>query len=730
MIEARAAAPGGPTGIGELLRLAYRRKFIILVPAVLLAGVAWVLAVAAVPRFTATSAVTLDVSKVQIVDREVVTQLPLESSTLRSEMDVIRSRSLNEEVVVLLGLGSDPGVAREVLAWETPEPLLIKASRKVLGHFFPSVIGKGPMIAPKPTKSQIVDWLVDNLGVSNDGRSLTILISFTSENPARAALIANTVAKTYLDDQVLAKSRATMKASTWLGERVTEIRQELEKSEAAVEDFRRKSGLLQVKGSTIPAERLGDLNSQLSQARAERTRIEVNLQIARESGAEKLPDTLATPRLQQLRNELGQINLELTDLADHGAFYKMNDLKAREAVLRAQMNAEMNRIVAGLSTEVLAARQKETVLDQSFHEMEGQVGEAGHSNLRLIQLQREADANRQIYETFLTRYKQTLQQESLAVPDARLISEAVPPGQPVYPNKLRFVLLGAFGGIALGGGLAFLREAFDRRIRRASIVETATGIPVFGFIPKVSRWRGIQPQDYPLTDPQSQFSAALARIHAALRTPKSFESKQVILVTSAQPGDGKTSFCTSLARSLAKTRRRVLVIDADSYRSQVASAFGGSTVPGFSPIGNHPVRLDDIVQTDTKSGAHFTSAPSPDDLQFLLHSGEFATLVEQARQTYDVTIIDTPPVMTSADAALIGRYADMRLLIVRWGRTSSDQMASAVGFLRLCRVGLDGIVMVGTNAGSSSYGQLASYYTPQSGQSLDASGPDWPPNRR
>jgi polysaccharide biosynthesis transport protein len=207
------------------------------------------------------------------------------------------------------------------------------------------------------------------------------------------------------------------------------------------------------------------------------------------------------------------------------------------------------------------------------------------------------------------------------------------------------------------------------------------------------------------------FCVALARIHAALRAPRSSGRKQVILITSAQPGDGKTTFCAGLARSLAKSRLRVLVIDADPYRSQLATVFGAPSCPAFGPIAGHHVRLSDVVQEDAKSGAHFIPAPNEADLQLLLHSGGFAMLLEEARQAYDVVIIDTPPVMTNADAALIGRFADTCLLLVRWGRTSWDQMTAAVGFLRLCSVELDGIVMVGVDSGSAGYGQLSSYYS-------------------
>jgi succinoglycan biosynthesis transport protein ExoP len=588
-----------------------------------------------VPRFEATAALTLNVGKVQIVEREVVSRLPLESSTLRSELDVMRSRSLNEEIVVKLGLMSNPGVLWEAAAWQSPWPDVVAGKmRRALGRILPGVVEKDLADTDQTvTGSQLVDWLIGNLKVSNDGRSLTIVVSFTSESPERAAQIANAIVQTYLDDQALVKTRATMMASDWLGQRVDKIRQDLEKSEAAVDDFRRKSGLLQVRGGTIPAERLGDLNAQLGNARLERMRAEVKLQSARQSDPETLPDVIASPMIQTLRKELTEINSQIAAERGYSTFYKLKVLEDRAGVVRKQMSQEMNRILAGVAGEVEVARKKEAQLAQSFQEMESQLGDAAHSGVRLIQLQREADANRSIYETFLARYKQAMEQESLAVPDARLISRAVPPEDPVYPNKLRFLLLGTVGGLAIGGALAFARESFDRRIRQASEVETVTGIPVFGFLPKVSRWRGLQPQDYPVADPHSRFCTALARVDAALRAPKSSDRKQIILVTSAQPGDGKTSFCTGLARSLSKTRMRVLVIDADPYRPQVASAFGAPSCPAFAPITEQPGRLSDIVQADPKSAAHFIPAPKEDDLQLLLHSGGFEALLEEARQS-------------------------------------------------------------------------------------------------
>jgi Mrp family chromosome partitioning ATPase len=136
--------------------------------------------------------------------------------------------------------------------------------------------------------------------------------------------------------------------------------------------------------------------------------------------------------------------------------------------------------------------------------------------------------------------------------------------------------------------------------------------------------------------------------------------------------------------------------------------FGAPVFQAFAPIDGQPARLSDIVQADSKSGAHFIPAPKEDDLHLLIRSGGFEALIEEARHAYDIVIIDTPPVMASPDAALISRFADTRLLLVRWGRSSWDEIIATVGFLRLCRVGLDGIVIVEADAGSARYGHLAS----------------------
>jgi polysaccharide biosynthesis transport protein len=716
MTDSRAFTQGASAGNGvrDVVFFLNRHKLIIVLPMVLFAGAAWMIVSHTPPRFVAKAVLALDARKVQIVEHEIVSRLPQENAALRTELDVIGSRSAADEVVDRLALTSDAEVLKEVRGGSPWYNLACDAQGAVTS-WLPWIAEICPATArgtmPTLSRSQVADWIVGNLKVTNDGRSLSIEVAFTSGNPELAARIANAVGETYLDDQVRTKSVSTVKARDWLHEQLNQMRHDLDTSIAAVENFGRQSRLNDAKNEMRQFQSLDQLNVQLLTAQSDLARAEARLKTFRENAT--LPEGLASTMTQQLRNELAQIDSRIAEIRVRGSTYRLDDLEARAlearaVVLRKQMNQEMNRLLASLLGEVQAARKKEAELTQTVEGVEKHEADAGRSKFQLTQLQREADANRSMYESLLSRYREAMEQESLAAPDARFISRAEPPGAPTYPNKQRFLLFGTIGGLAVGGALAFLRDGFDRRIRQTSVVEIVTGVPVFGLLPKVSRWRGIEPQDYPLNDPQSKFCTALARVHTVLRAPKSADSTQVILVTSAQPNDGKTSFCISLARSLARSRLRVLVVDADPYRSRVPSLFGASVFQAVVPSVGQPARLGDIVQADPKSTAHFVPAPKKDDLHLLIHSGGFTKLIEEARRAYDIVIIDTPPVMMSPDAAVIARFADTRLLLVRWGRTYWDEMTAAVGFLRLCRVELDGIVVVGADTGSGSYGQIAS----------------------
>lgn len=689
------------------LKVIARRKLLLIAPLVLALGSGWVLLETLPRRYAAEAVLTVDARKVRIVENEVVSRLPQESAALRTELDIITSRSLAEQVVDRLGLAADPDTLREVGADRTIPGLLGQAARQAADRVLESAarlrwIGI-PAVPnrlaqeepPQPSRADVVGWLLAHLKASNDNRSFTIFVTFSSENPERAARLANAIAQGYLNDQVELKATTTRSASRWLAEKLSEMRQAVAVADAAVVEFRRTSGLIETRGATVTGQQLSEMNTQLALARAERARSEGRLQMARTSNGSALPEVLAAPTIQELRTQLSRAEVHLAENAKN--LYMVPDLQVSVRSLKKQIDAETERIVASISGEVEAARVREATLAASMQRLQTEYGDAFVGTVKLNQLQREADANRTIYEAFLTRYKETINQESLATPDARLIAEAQVPTIPVFPKRLPILLISCLFGILIGGVLAAVRERLDDRVREVGQLDSATGIPVFGTVPKV-RLLGWPGRRYGLSRGRSTpLGVALQWLQATLQRPSGSKRMQVTLVTSAMAAEGKTTLCVCLARELARTGLRVLVIDADPYRARLASAFGGSARRNLGLLAAGSSRIDEVAQIDGWSGAHFVAAASPEEFQHLTRSAAFAQIIEKARKDYDMIILDAAPVLAGADAALIGRLADVRLFVVRYGRTPWDRLMSALTALRLCGSVVDGIVVTGVD---------------------------------
>jgi capsular exopolysaccharide synthesis family protein len=221
-------------------------------------------------------------------------------------------------------------------------------------------------------------------------------------------------------------------------------------------------------------------------------------------------------------------------------------------------------------------------------------------------------------------------------------------------------------------------------------------LPVLALLPALARYRLGRPENHVLRKPGSVFNEALRTTRAAVALSHSgSRAGKVLLATSAIAGEGKTSFCLSLARSLARDNVKVLLIDADMRRPGVAKAFGArGTVYLGDFLGSDEVAFADAVQIDEKSGAHFIAARGDtNNPHGLLYSERMSSLIEQARAAYDIVIIDAPPILVVADAAIVARFADHCLFFIRWGTTARDYVANALRRLDLYRVAVSGVVL-------------------------------------
>lgn len=676
-------------------------------------GMAAFLYMQARPRYVADVVIALDVRRVQVLPSDaVVSQLPQDSPVLRTELDVIASRTMADRVV---GILEHEGYQPADIAPPLVETFRQKIERWI-GDGWGMVVGQPspdqsePPSGAEETPSQrdVIDRLLGNLLVSNDGRSYTIFISYAAEDPKFAAAAANAFGEAYLSYQASVQSEATRQASEWLGAKLNDLRQRLEVSEATAERFRRDAGLVESDGTTLATQRINALNLELVQVRSSRADAEARLETARtlsqtEGGLDNFAQVLGSATIQALRAEQAKVERSLSELQATGTIKssQLPSLQSQLASLKQQIAVEVQRILKSLDNELDVARRKETALQAAFDEAEVDLSNNSDARVQLNQLEREATADRTIYETYLNRYKQTIEQEGYAVREARMVSQAEPPSVPASPKLVPYAALGLLAGLGLGFGLALLRENLDDRVRSPEELERAVGLPVIDLIPRV---RGVKRptavSEFVVDQPRSAFSEAVRALRSTLQLAPATRRAQVLMFTSAHAGEGKTSLAVSLARSVARTGIKAIVVDADLRKPAIAAQFGGPEAPPLPGVIGGAQSLEDGIQVDPRSSAHFiVPAPFSDSVDCALGGTTLREALSKLRKRYDLIILDTAPASTSTDAAQIGGLADAVILVVRWGQTNTEAVATAVRQLAFRGVTVSGVILNGVPPG-------------------------------
>lgn len=605
------------------------------------------------------------------------------TAALRSQMDIITSRPVIDRVIDKLGLmddtefNSQPGMLSKLL-----KKLGLPGAAKTQDAELEAV----------HKRSALADSLGKRLKVSNDGRSMSIHVAFESQDPRKAALIANTVADEYLVDQLESKYESTARVNKWLDERLDALKQKLEASEKAVNDFRSANKLIPAQdGATIAAHQMEQVNSQLIDARSQTSMAQARLSsvqkmINSKEGVDGAADVLSSPLIQKLREQEAQVRSSEAELASkYGERHpKMINARAEYNDLQKKIKEEVTHVVQGLQNEVTIALAKQGQLEAELHRLENQAGAESKDSVTLHQLQREADANRTLYESFLGRFKQTGEQQQLNIADSRIIERADPPLVASFPKKFSFAVIGTVLGLIAGIFVGWLVEYFEPGFKTAAQLEEEIGLSVIGLLPIPAMARKQTVQDYVLEKPFSSYSEMLRSARTAIHFSNVDNPPKTLMVTSALPGEGKTSFCLSLARVLAKAGNRILLIDADMRRPSIAASAGlKDTQNSLAHLLIGDKQFAQVVYTDPQLPSldiiPTLSVPNPQDL---LGSERFRTILQDATQRYDMVIVDTPPLLAVSDSAIMAHAVDTTILVVRWATTPRETVQRTVKLLR------------------------------------------------
>ena len=731
------AAEEDPFPLLDYLQLLWFRRRLIIAVSLFVAIIGFIHVNQLIPIYTATSTLLVGATETQVVDIEqVLMSRQFYGDEVVAEVEVLSSRSLANKVIEKLQLLNydefNPSLRApeksffDFLKYLNPKTWIPDSWKKFVKE---AISGEVQFIPPSEeeidqrTLAQATNIFLGKLSVDSIQWSNVITVQFDSLSPVLAARIANELPEAYILDQLQAKFDATEKATTWLTQQLSGLEIEVAESERAVEFYRDKYGLATGDKTGILTAQLSEINSQLIVSRAERAAVEARLlQIERlvgpdGQGIETASEVLSSPLIQQLRNQEAQVTRRLAELAiEYGPLHpRMLQVNAEIRDIRQRIAAEIGKITQGLENEVEVARTRERSLENSLQDAEKQSGAQNREAVQLRALEREATANRVLYETFLNRFKETSSTQGIASSNARVISAAEVPSSPSYPNKQRSFTIIVMLGIMAACGLVVALYFLNPGLHSPEQVEQELGIHTIGMIPKLPPRN--EPYKHLMQKPHSGYMEAINSLKISLRLSDPDARIKAIQVTSSVPLEGKSSLVLSLAVVMAKEGKKVLVVDADLRRSSLPKTLGlPENGPGLTDfvlastdvpdefIVPHEETGIDVMRTGDAKYANATD---------IFTSKRMQTMVAALKQRYDYVLFDTPPIMAVADARVIGQVTDKSLFVVRWDKTPRKVARASIDLLHKGGTDIAGVVLQQVDLkryGRLGYGESGYYY--------------------
>lgn len=657
-------------------------------------------------RYTAYADMIIDTKRVTWTQSEMASEnRSVDDSSVESEMETTKSEKVALNVIDRLNLREDPE-----FAGSSPGRL-----RRLVAFLTFSSAAPRKLSQAEATRSAL-DTLKSNLRVTRLGRSYVEQIAYTSLDRDKAATIANAFADAYIEDQLQAKFEATRRASVWLEQRIEELRKQASDAYKAVQDFKSQNSIIiGVDGKLASEVELDQLGIALAKARADTSQARAKVdriagvleQRADNRGNLRIPDpvvtdALSSPVITKLRQQfLEDQNKESEWSMRYGPEHQAaKNLRAEMAALQRAIWDELSRIAESYKSELQIAKSQEDAIDKRMIEVFQRSGSTRQSQVRLRELETAANTYRGIYETFLSRFTQSVQQQSFPSTEARVVTLASPPPAPSSPKSFSAIALAAILGFAVSVAVAFARQQMNRQIHTRAQLENLVGTSCLAVLPAFSRPQNEIPpkttnkklltKGRPTLDstayrqlseaaPFSATAEALRYIKVAIDLHPG--NAKIIGLVSALPGEGKTTVSIGFAAFAAKNRARVLVIDADLRNPSMTRSLGYSNEPGLLSMVTDKTSFDELVIKDTRLNFDFlpsSTQTKPSNSSDVLNSAPIVEMLKSAKTKYDYILVDLPPILPVVDVKAVSHLFDAFVLVVEWGNTSTDEVLKAV----------------------------------------------------
>ncbi len=622
------------------------------------------------PLYRSTAVVMIEQNKAKVVSIEEVYNAMGGGNReyYQTQVEIIKSRELARKVVEKLKLTTHPDY----------DPR--QASTDGLRAWLPTnwFSSNQPLDDDQVLKGVISNFM-GNLQVQPVRNSQLARLSFVAYDKELAAKVPNTLADVFIENDLESKVKMTQKASAWLGDQMGDLRKKLDASERALQEYRDRERIVDAKGVALAgaSKALEEATSGLVSARTKRAEAEglYNQVLAVKQGRaagglESIPAVLRHPTVQGMKGGEAEAERRLADASKrYGPEHpKMLQANAELAAARDNTRRQVDNVVAGVAKEYEAARANEQAIASALGQSKAEIQGINRKEFQLGVLEREAQSNRQLYDMFLNRAKETNISTDLQSTVARVVDPAVVPGGAYAPKKSQIVSIAAAVALIIGMMLSLLLDRINNTVNTAGEVEARLGVPMLGYLQKIvtTGKKSMKAEMAFLTDGQSLFSESIRTIRTSILMSAVDVPKKVIVITSSVPEEGKTTVAFNLACAFAQVKR-VLLIDGDLRRPKINRVIGGDKdAKGLTHLVSGVAAASECIVRHEQGGFHILTAGfvPPNPLE-ILSSAKFQGIVEKLKEAFDIVLIDSSPVQLVSDAVVLSQLADTVLYVVK-----------------------------------------------------------------
>jgi succinoglycan biosynthesis transport protein ExoP len=613
--------------------------------------------------YSASAVVMLEQRKNNVADASsVLSSLPTDAASIQNQIQILTSRDLASQVVDKLGLANDP-------EFNSAGPLDTLRSAADADTF----------------RERVVNAFLSRLSVENEGLSTAITISFRASSPEKAAQIANAVAETYVQSQLETKFSATRGATNWLEGRVRDLSHQVQAADAEVERYKAEHDLNESSGGEpLIDQQISAISTQLVQAKADlaqkqATFSRVDMLMKAGHGAD-ISQAVASPVIIQLRaQEADLIRNEADLVTKYGPKHpKLIAVQSQRHDLEQKVVEEVARVAGSLANDVSVSRSQVASLEASLSDAEQEARTQGLLRVKLQSLEVNAASTHSIYEAFVARLRAIQDQSAIEASDARVISHAVAPNAPSSPHRMLIFAASIPASLMFGLLVALLAERFGSASQTPQA--RMRNVPVLAEIPGVGHPRAA---DLVLDWPDCPFAQATRHLAENIAYGAARGGPRVILVTSAQAGEGAGTIAVSLARAAAQLGRRVVLLDGNFAKPMLPSLAVARAGSGLADVLTGRTPLSRTLMRDRRSNLLLLGAAPArgGDAAPVFASRQFRDLLAHLRTRCDLLFMVAPPVLASANTQALVPHADAVMLVARADAQTRPTIAAAVDML-------------------------------------------------